>query len=47
MFRLSLDMYQTLAVAVGVLFLGGYLKKKVKILKKPCENIGKIREFYA
>jgi len=36
MFRLSLDMYQTLAAAVGVLFLGGYLKKKIKILEKFC-----------
>lgn len=29
-------MYQTLAVAVGVLYLGGFLKKKVKFLEKFC-----------
>lgn len=29
-------MYQTLAVAVGVLFLGGFLKQKIKILEHFC-----------
>ena len=29
-------MYQTLAVAVGVLFIGGFLKKKISILEKFC-----------
>lgn len=29
-------MYQTLAVAVGVLYLGGFFKKKVKVLEKFC-----------
>ncbi|MCQ2464611.1 MAG: sodium/glutamate symporter [Oscillospiraceae bacterium] len=33
---LSLDMYQTLALAVGVLFFGGFLKKKIKILEHFC-----------
>jgi|GEM_PF-6719834 len=29
--KIQLDMYQTLAVAVLVLLLGNYLKKKIKI----------------
>ena len=29
-------MYQTLAVAVGVLFIGGFLKKKIRILETFC-----------
>ena len=29
-------MYQTLAFAVGVLFIGGFLKKKISILEKFC-----------
>jgi len=33
---LSLDMYQTLALAVGVLYLGTFLKKRVKLLEKFC-----------
>ena len=33
---LNIDMYQTLAVAVGVLFIGGFLKKKISILEKFC-----------
>ena len=33
---LNIDMYQTLATAVGVLFLGGFLKKKVKFLETFC-----------
>lgn len=33
---LNIDMYQTLAAAVGVLFLGGFLKKKVKFLETFC-----------
>ena len=33
---ISLDMYQTLAAAVGVLFLGGFMKKKIKLLEKFC-----------
>lgn len=36
MYTLSLDMYQTLAVAVGVLFLGGFLKQKIKLLEHFC-----------
>ncbi len=36
MFTLSLDMYQTLALAVGVLFLGGFLKRRIKILEHFC-----------
>ncbi len=35
-FQMSLDMYQTLAVAVVVLFIGGWLKKKVKLLETFC-----------
>lgn len=30
---INVDMYQTLAVAVGVLYLGGFLKKKSDFLK--------------
>ncbi len=33
---LNVDMYQTLAVAVGVLYLGGFLKKKIKFLETFC-----------
>lgn len=33
---LNIDMYQTLAVAVGVLYLGGSLKKKIKFLETFC-----------
>lgn len=33
---INVDMYQTLAVAVGVLYLGGFLKKKVKFLETFC-----------
>lgn len=33
---LSLDMYQTLALAVGVLYLGTFLKKRIKLLEKFC-----------
>ena len=33
---LNIDMYQTLAAAVAVLFLGGFLKKKVKFLETFC-----------
>lgn len=33
---IDLDMYQTLAVAVAVLYLGGFLKKKVKFLETFC-----------
>ena len=35
-YKLALDMYQTLAVAVGVLYLGGFLKKKIKFLETFC-----------
>ena len=35
-FVLSLDMYQTLALAVFVLYIGNLLKKKVKFLEKFC-----------
>ena len=35
-FQVSLDMYQTLALAVVVLFLGGFLKKKIKLLETFC-----------
>lgn len=34
--HLSLDMYQTLAVAVVVLFIGGWLKKRIKLLETFC-----------
>lgn len=33
---INIDMYQTLAFAVGVLFIGGFLKKKISILEKFC-----------
>lgn len=33
---LNIDMYQTLALAVGVLFLGGFLKKKIRFLETFC-----------
>ncbi len=33
---LNIDMYQTLALAVGVLFLGGFLKKRIGFLEKFC-----------
>ena len=36
MYTLHLDMYQTLAMAVGVLFLGGFLKQKIKLLEHFC-----------
>ena len=36
MYTLHLDMYQTLAAAVGVLFLGGFLKQKIKLLEHFC-----------
>lgn len=35
-FKFSLDMYQTLALAVLVLFLGGFLKKKIRLLETFC-----------
>ena len=35
-FQVSLDMYQTLAVAVVVLFLGSWLKKRVRLLETFC-----------
>ena len=36
MFTLSLDMFQTLAVAVLMLYLGSFLKKKIKVLETFC-----------
>ena len=36
MYTLSLDMYQTLAIAVGVLLLGAWLKTKVQFLETFC-----------
>lgn len=36
MYKLSLDMYQTLALAVLVLFLGAFLKKRIKFLETFC-----------
>ncbi len=33
---LNIDMYQTLAAAVGVLFVGGFLKKKIRFLETFC-----------
>ena len=33
---LNIDMYQTLAMAVGVLFLGGFLKKRIRFLETFC-----------
>ncbi len=35
-FQVSLDMYQTLAVAVVILFLGSFLKKRIKVLETFC-----------
>ena len=35
-FQVALDMYQTLALAVVVLFLGSYLKKRIKLLETFC-----------
>ena len=37
--KIQLDMYQTLAVAVLVLLLGNYLKKKIYFLQKFCSYI--------
>ena len=34
--QISLDMYQTLGMAVAVLFLGGFLKKRIKFLETFC-----------
>lgn len=36
MHTLQIDMYQTLAAAVGVLFLGEFLKRKIKLLEQFC-----------
>ena len=36
MLKLSLDMFQTLAVAVLVLYLGHFMKKKIKLLETFC-----------
>lgn len=36
MLQLSLDMYQTLGIAVGVLYLGAWLRKKIKALEAFC-----------
>lgn len=36
MAKISLDMYQTLALAVAVLFLGGWLKTKISFLETFC-----------
>ena len=36
MLKLSLDMYQTLAMAVGVLYLGGFLKHNIHLLEHFC-----------
>ena len=36
MLTFSLDMFQTLAVAVAVLFVGAFLKKKIRILETFC-----------
>lgn len=33
---ISIDMYQTMALAVGILYLGGWLKKKWNVLEKFC-----------
>ena len=35
-FRISLDMYQTLVIAVAFLCLGGFLKKRIKMLETFC-----------
>lgn len=34
--KIQLDMYQTMAVAVAVLMLGSYLRKKIDILERFC-----------
>lgn len=34
--EINLNMYQTLAAAVAVFFLGGFLKTKIKLLRKYC-----------
>lgn len=34
--KLTFDMYQTIAIAVGVLMLGNFLKKKISFLEKFC-----------
>ena len=34
--KVQLDMYQTLAIAVLVLLLGSYLRKKIKFLERFC-----------
>ena len=34
--QISLDMYQTLGMAVAVLFLGAFLKKRIKFLETFC-----------
>ena len=34
--KIQLDMYQTMAVAVVVLMLGSYLRKKIDILERFC-----------
>lgn len=34
--EINLNMYQTLAAAVAVFFLGGFLKTKIKVLRKYC-----------
>ena len=36
MLQLSLDMYQTLGAAVGVLYLGAWLRKKIRVLETFC-----------
>ncbi|MDD6211713.1 MAG: sodium/glutamate symporter [Clostridiales bacterium] len=36
MFQISLDMYQTLALAVVVLFIGSFLKKRIRALETFC-----------
>ncbi len=36
MFKLTLDMFQTLALAVFMLVVGSYLKKRISILEKFC-----------
>ena len=34
--KLALDMYQTAALAVGILFLGSFLRKRVRFLETFC-----------
>ena len=36
MMKIELDMYQTIAIAVVVLMLGSFLKKKFKVLERFC-----------